>query len=165
MNDFVIELQNLRKKISTPNSFKESYNDLKDLKDNIIAYLNMMNFIKGKITFGKDQYSLKIDFIWYDTVKDSNVQNNNIYYEIYTNLYNLALCHNFMAKLIDFENEDEMKLKETIKNLEYSVGIVDKIRTELPTLMPEREIPIDLSDQYLQFVINNNYLFYYLNFF
>jgi len=167
MNDFIINLTNLRKKISTPNSFKNSISELKELKDSIITYLNMINFIKGKITFGKDQYSLKIDFIWNDTVKDSNVTSNDINYEIYANLFNLSLCNNFISKLIDPENEDELKLKETIKNLEFSAGIIDKIKTELPSLMPEKDIPIDLSDKYLQFVNKKfflNLFLFFLNF-
>jgi hypothetical protein len=166
MNDFVIKLTNLRKKISSPNSYKETLNDLKDLKDSIISYINMLNFLKTKIPFGKDQFSLKIEFVWMDTVKDSNNTSTDINYEIYSNLFNLAICNNSIAKLTDPEKEEESKLKDVIKNLEFSAGIIEKIRKELPTLIPEKEIPIDLSDKYLEFVkkIFTNFLKFF-NFF
>jgi hypothetical protein len=165
MNDFVINLTNLRKKISTPDSFKETLNDLKDLKDSIISYLNMLNFLKTKIPFGKDQFSLKLEFVWLDTIKDSKITSNDINYEIYSNLFNLSICNNFIAKLTDPEKEEETKLKDVIKNLEFSAGIIDKIKKELPTLMPEKDIPIDLSDKYLDFVNKKKLFFYYFYFY
>jgi hypothetical protein len=152
LNNFIIELTNLRKKISTPNSFKSCYNDLLDLKESIITYINMLNFIKGKITFGKDQYSVKIEFTWMDTIKDSNQSSYQLNLEIYSNLFNLALTNYFISRLIDLENDDEAKLKTIFKNLEFSVGILDQIKTELPPLVEEKEIPLDLSAKYLDFV-------------
>ena len=169
MTDFVIEITKLRKKIATPNSLKGTLSDLQDLKASIIAYLNMINFLKGKIAFGSDQYSLKIEFTWSDTVKDSNNSSYNVNHEIYANLFNLALCNNFIMKLIDPDSDEELKVKETLKNLEFSAGIIEKIKIELPTLMPEKEIPIDMSDKYLQFVLFfvfyfYLYLFYFLSY-
>ena len=48
---------------------------------------------------------------------------------LYANLFNFALSNYFISRLIDLENDDESKLKMAIKNLEFSVGILDKIKT------------------------------------
>ena len=112
----------------------------------------MINFIKTKINFGNDQFSVKVDFIWRDTVKDCIVTSNNIAYEINCVVFNLAVCNNLLAKLTNPDNDEETKLKETIKSLEFCAGTLDKIKNELPTLLTEKEIPLDLSPNYLQFV-------------
>ncbi len=148
IKDFVIT----RNKIINPTSFEITQINLKDLKDLMISYLNMLNFIKTKINFGNDQYSLKVEFIWRDTVKDTNVSSYNIAFEMYCVLYNVAICNNLMAKIVNPDTDDELKLKESIKQLEFCAGITEKIRTELPALMNEKEIPADLSANFMQFV-------------
>jgi len=153
METFVKELTVTRNKIINPATIEATYMNLKDLKDSIISYLNMLNFIKSKISFGNDKFSVSIEFIWRDTVKDSNISSYNIAYEIYCVLYNLAVCNNLIANLTNPDNDEEIKLKESIKQLEFSAGIMDKIKTELSTAMAEKEIPLDLSGNYVQFVI------------
>jgi len=152
MEPFVKELTVTRNKVVNAASTDIALESLKELKDAMTSYLNMLNFIKSKINFGNDQFSLKVEFIWRDTIKDSNVSSYNIFYEINCVLFNLAVCNNFIAKLVNPEADDELKLKESIKQLEFCVGIVDKIKTDLPTAMSEKEIPLDLSSNYLQFV-------------
>jgi hypothetical protein len=163
MEPFVKELTVTRNKIVNPAATEITLNSLKDLKDAMLAYLNMVNFIKSKINFGNDQFSLKIEFIWRDTVKDSNISSYNVAYEIHCVLFNLAVCNNFIAKLVNPDVDDELKLKESIKQLEYCAGIVDRIKTDLPAAMVEKEIPFDLSANYLQFV--NFYFFFNFEFF
>ena len=153
MESFVKELTVTRNKLVNPASTEIALSSLKDLKDSMVAYLNMLNFVKSKINFGNDQFSLKIEFIWRDTVKDSNISSYNIAYEIHCVLFNLAVCNNFIAKLVNPDVDDELKLKESIKQMEYCAGIVDRIKTDLPAAMTEKEIPMDLSANYLQFVI------------
>lgn len=153
MEAFVKELTVTRNKVVNAASTEIALSSLKDLKDSMIAYLNMLNFIKSKINFGNDQFSLKVEFVWRDTVKDSNVSSYNIAYEINCVLFNLAVCNNFLAKLVNPDTDDELKLKESIKQLEFCAGILDKIKTELPAAMAEKDIPMDLNANYLQFVI------------
>jgi len=81
------------------------------------------------------------------------VSSYNIAYEIHCVLFNLAVCNNLIAKLVNPDADEELKLKESIKQLEFCAGIMDKIKTDLPAAMAEKEIPIDLSANYLQFVI------------
>lgn len=152
MNDFIKELTILRTKISNPNKIKSAFEELKELKTSLISYLNMLNFLKSKITFGSDQFSLKIDFTWNDVIKDSNITSNNINYEIYCNLFNLAICNNHIAKNLDPNFEDEIKMKEAIKLLEYSAGIMERIKNEVPKNLNSKEIPLDFSDAFTQFV-------------
>ncbi len=153
MEQFVKELTVTRNKVVNPAATEIALSSLKDLKDAMIAYLNMLNFVKSKINFGNDQFSLKIEFIWRDTIKDSMVSSYNIAYEIHCVLFNLAVCNNLIAKLVNPDADEELKLKESIKQLEFCAGIMDKIKTDLPAAMAEKEIPIDLSANYLQFVI------------
>lgn len=159
MDSFVKDFASTRNKIINPTNVEMTYINLKDLKDSMISYLNMLNFLKTKINFGNDQYSLKIEFIWRDTIKDSNISSYNLAYEIYCVLYNLAICNNLMAKLVNPDADDELKLKESIKQLEFCAGITDKIKSELPGLIAEKEIPVDLSANYMQFVILTYILF------
>lgn len=118
----------------------------------MILYLNMLNFIRTKIFFGNDKYSVKIEFSWKDTLKNSFVSSYNISFEYNCILFNLAICNNFIAKLVNPDQDEELKLKEAIKMLEISAGIIDKIKRELQLDMFEKEIPNDLSSIYSTFV-------------
>ena len=42
------------------------------------------------MTFGKESYSCKIDFVWSDTIKNGNWTSYNVYFELYNCLFNLA---------------------------------------------------------------------------
>lgn len=153
MEQFIKDLAITRNRIINPATIEVTFGNLKDLKDTIIAYLNILSYVKSKINFGTDQFSLKIEFIWKDTVKDSFTSSYNVAFEFYSVLYNLAVCNNMMTKLINADSDEEVKLKDAIKTLEFSAGIMEKIKTELPTFMADKEIPNDLSGVYLTFVI------------
>ena len=59
----------------------ELQDDISQLKQNIgivTEYINMLSAIKQKMTFGKESYSCKIEFVWTDSIKGSKYDSYNI---------------------------------------------------------------------------------------
>ena len=74
----------------------EYHDDISQLKQNInilTTYLNMLFAIKQKMTFGKENFSCKIEFIWTDTIKKNKWTSYNVYFEIYNAIFNLATSY------------------------------------------------------------------------
>jgi|LauGreDrversion4_2_1035121.scaffolds.fasta_scaffold873252_1 hypothetical protein len=64
-------------------------------------------------------------------------------------MFNLAVMYYAIGK---FENHgDEAKMKEQIKYFQYAAFLFDKIKQEIPTVIPSKEVQPDLSSDYLTF--------------
>lgn len=125
---------------------------LKLHKDTIITYLNMLSLLKSKINFGKDEYSLAVEFSWKDVLKNENYNSYNVNLEYYSALFNLGVLYNLMGKFFIGANDDA-KLKEGIKYFQYAAWVFDKVKQEIPGFVPSKEIQPDLSANYLSYVI------------
>jgi hypothetical protein len=75
------------------------YDSLKSTKSMLIAYLQIINLVKSKVNFGKESFSIKIEFAWKDTIKNEFYYSNNIAFEYYSVMFNLATIHCFIVKL------------------------------------------------------------------
>ena len=100
--------------------------DIDQLKQNIsiiTSYINMLQAIKQKMTFGKESFSCKIEFIWTDTIKGSKWDSYNIYFEIYNALFNLATCYYNLGSQIAKTSTEKNGHKEASKNFKYLLYI------------------------------------------
>lgn len=154
MQAFVGEFQQNRNVLILLNDKEKSYDSMKGTKEVIVQYLSMLNVIKSKMNFGKDEFSIKVEFGWKDVLKNDFYYSYNINHEYYCCLYNLAVCYYNLACSISISDE-EAKLKEAIKYLQYSSWVFDNIKNELPSLIPAKETPPDMTPNFLTY---NSYL-------
>ena len=128
--------------------------DIDQLKQNIsiiTSYINMLQAIKQKMTFGKESFSCKIEFIWTDTIKGSKWDSYNIYFEIYNALFNLATCYYNLGSQIAKTSTEKNGHKEASKNFKYALYLYDVIKEEALTKIPEKELPYDLFPAHLDY--------------
>lgn len=112
----------------------------------------MINYLKGKINFGNDQYSIKLEFSWKDVLKNDFFSSFNVNFELYSTMFNLAVCFNLLGKTVDKKSEDENKIREAIKYFQYAAFLFDKIKQEITGIIPAKEIQPDMSSNYLTYV-------------
>lgn len=104
------------------------------------------------MTFGDGDESVKMEFKWADVFKGSNWTSKNINFEYYTILYNLAITY----YLLGIETTREAKLedymlKDGIKFYQYAGGIFNLIKDEVTNSINVKEIPPDLSSDYMTY--------------
>jgi hypothetical protein len=121
-------------------------------KEGLVSYINMFNLLRTKINFGKDDYSLKIEFGWKDVLNNSFYYSNNANLEYFSLLFNLAVSYNILGTGLTSKTDDDSQLKEGIKNYQYAAWLFDKIKNEVPSCIPLKEIQPDLSVNYLTYV-------------
>jgi len=119
--------------------------------------------LKNKINFGKDNYSLKLDFAWKDTLTDEKFISNTIHFEYFSAMFNLGIVYFDMGKAYYFSDED-LKLKDGIKYFQTAAWIFDKIKEEYQLYVQALNIQPDLQMSYMSFVILFIYLFNYIYF-
>ena len=152
---FIKEVIQIRNTIITLQDMEKTTDSLKKMKENLVTYINMLNTLRSKINFGKDNYSLAIEFGWKDVLKNDYYYSYNVNLEYFSVLFNLAVCYFLLGSNISFKAEDDALLKEGIKNYQYSAWLFDKIKNEVPTCIPAKETQPDLSVNYLTYVNNN----------
>lgn len=128
----------------------KSVSSMEKAKISLVNYLKLLSSLRQRMTFGKDNMSVKIEFAWFDVLKNTNYFSYNISHEYYNMLFNLALCLFNLGKSCDL-NSDETVLKQSIKNLNYSAWIFDKIKQELPQNLSANDIQPDLQQSYLTY--------------
>jgi hypothetical protein len=114
----------------------------------------MLNVIKSKMNFGKDDFCIKVEFGWKDVLKNDFWFSFNVSHEYYSNIFNLAVIYYNLGSSILLSDE-ETKLKQAIKYLQYSAWLFDNIKNEIPSIIPVKETPPDMSSNYLTYVIKN----------
>ena len=132
----------------------ELQDDISQLKQNIgivTEYINMLSAIKQKMTFGKESFSCKIEFIWTDTIKGSKWSSYNIFFEIYNSIFNLATLYYNLASQIGRSATDKIGHKESSKFYRNAVYLYDVIKEEALTKLPEKELPLDLFPAHLDY--------------
>ena len=79
-------------------------------------YITQLNLLKSKMSFGKEKIAVHSNFLWKDTLKNSNCSSMNINFELYNVMFNLATIYLNIAKMESIEaGNDDTKLKKAIK--------------------------------------------------
>ena len=128
----------------------KNYNNFLKSKDNIVAYLRLLNCFKQKMNFGTDEFNVKIGFVWGDSLTKDNYTSYNFAMEYYNHIYNLAITLVNIGKSVSLTDSDD-KLKEAIKCMNQAAYLFDKIKLELPNSINSKEIQPDLSANYLSY--------------
>ena len=152
---FLGEVQQNRNVISGLGEMKQDLDSLKSKRQIVLDYLNQLNILKSKMTFGNEPTSVKLDFQWRDTFKKINVRSVNIHFEFYNVMFNLAKIYFNIGKLesINAEN-DENRLKFSLNSFQYAAGLFEKMKDEIPDYIDEKEVPLDLKPNYMIFCYN-----------
>lgn len=158
MQGFITEFQQNRNVLINLNDREKTIDALKGYKTIIVQYLSMLNIIKSKMNFGKDSYSIKVEFYWKDVLKNDLMSSYNSNFDYYSNFFNLAVCYYSLGMAV-LPNDEEIKVKESIKNFQYAAWIFDNIKNELPNALPPKEIPSDMTPNYLTYVRRHSKLF------
>ena len=158
VKDFIAELQQNQSVISQMTGVVTNVDQIRNNKEIYLSYINQLEKLKGKMTFGKEEFSVKIEFTWMDTLKKSKFSSYNIHFEFYNALFNFANLHFLLATFLarDAGNEESI-LKDVTKNYRYAMGLYDIIKTEAPIKISQKELPNDLSSNYLDYLILHNY--------
>ncbi len=106
------------------------------------------------MNFGKDNLCIKVEFAWKDVLRNDFISSFNVNFEYFSSLFNLGVCYYSMGMAVEL-TEDETKLKESIKNFQYAAWIFDNIKNELTNAVTAKEIPTDMTPNYLTYVIPN----------
>lgn len=118
----------------------------------------MLFALKSKINFGRDEYSMQLEFGWKDVLRNDFYYSYNINFEYFSVYFNLGILFVLMGKLLS-KSTDDAKLREGIKYFQTAAWIFDNIKQEIPICIPAKETPPDLSSNYLSYVLYNfNYI-------
>lgn len=150
LESIINEIEFARNEAISVASFDKSTESLNKAKSSIIAYLRLLGSLRQRMTFGKDDMSVKVSFSWYDVLKKDHYTSYSYAHEYYNNLFNLAICLFHLGKSVNLD-ESEENLKVSIKNFNYAAWIFNKIKQELPQNVTAKEIQPDLNQSYLTY--------------
>ena len=149
---FLSEVQQNRNVISTMGGMNQNLDTLKTNKEILLQYLNQLNTIKGKMTFGRENYCVQVEFQWKDIFKNKIWSSYSINFEFYNVMFNLAMIYCIMGIMITNEcGDDEERLKESVKYFRYASGLFDTIKNDASNGIPAKELPPDLGYSYMSY--------------
>ena len=149
---FLSEVQQNRNVVSTMATMTQNLDTLKTNKEILLQYLNQLNTIKGKMTFGQENFCVQIEFQWKDIFKNKSYSSYSINFEYYNVMFNLAMIYCIMGILITNEcGDDEERLKESVKYFRYASGLFDTIKNDASNGIPAKELPPDLGYSYMSY--------------
>ena len=119
----------------------------------ITSYLNQMLTIRQKMTFGRENFSCKIEFEYNDTIKDSNWDSYNIWFEIYNTIFNLAVLYYRLGEEISKAATEKNGRKDANVNFKYALYLFELIKKDATTKLPEKDLPIDLYPSHMDYCI------------
>lgn len=129
-----------------------SIEKLEQHKSVLTTYINEILTLRSKMTFGKQDYSCKVKFIWTDTICFKEWKSYNIYFELYNCLYNLAVIYYCLGNhLGNTAKGDKMKLKMAVINYKHALYIFDRIKNDAYSAINAKELPYDLYPSYLEY--------------
>ena len=109
---FLGEVQQNRNVISDLGDVKQNLDSLKYNRKICMKYITQLNLLKSKMYFGKEKIAVHLNFLWKDTLKNSNCSSMNINFELYNVMFNLANIYLNIAKMESVEaGTDDAKLK------------------------------------------------------
>ena len=120
---FIRELSQTRNMLSYL-SANQSESMLDSLLSTSVIYIKTLKELNSvaKIDFTV----LRIDFSWKEASNDQITKSNNLYYEICSIKYNMAIL--LMAKgYLNFDSKDKLKLKESYKSFIQAAGLFNEI--------------------------------------
>ena len=151
---FINSISNTRSVISNLNTIGKTTDSLKAAKNNLVLYLQMIHSLKSKFNFGSEDFSIRIEFSWKDSLLGDFSYSNNINLDYYSTLYNLGVVYGLLGQSANIRDPDlnETSLKEAIKHFQYAGWLFDKIRNEVLSSLSSKEITPDLAKDNLTFV-------------
>lgn len=153
VQSFLNEFQQNRNVIINLNDKETTNEALKGYKNIIVQYLSMLNLLKSKVNFGKEELCIKIEFAWKDILRNDMINSFNVNFEYFSCFFNLGICYYTLGASVEL-TDDEAKLKESIKNFQYAAWIFDNIKNEIQNAVSVKEIPSDMTPNYLTYVIS-----------
>ena len=122
------ELNQNRAVMSQMGELQDNIDQLKQNINIITSYINMLTAVKQKMTFGKESYSCKIEFVWTDSIKGSKYDSYNIFFEIYNAMFNLATGYYNLATQVGKAATEKNGHKEASKYYKYAMYLYDLIK-------------------------------------
>ena len=143
---FIEELQQTRNVMTIQGEVCETLEKAETLRNVLTLYISNLYALKSKISFGDKNKGVDIEFIWNDTLKNKQWKSNNIEFEFYNSLFNLAICYfvigSFRLKKLERTNSNDAV---TIKDFRQAYYLFDLIKREAHVKIPNTQLPYDLS--------------------
>ena len=150
INYVMKNLQNYRNIITINQKFITNLDKLKEMKDNYMIYINILYIVKRNILFGNKKYNVNLNFTWSDTLSNNEVTSNNINFEYYNCLFNLASIFYLIGYYsLNKENKEDISLY--FKN---ALSIFKIIKNESFSKLKDNELLNDLYNTHLQYCCN-----------
>ena len=143
--DFIKDLQQTRNSISYL-SANQNESILDSLLSKCVTYIKTL--LELNTTIPIERTGLAINFSWKDVCKDQITTSNNLYYEICSVKYNMAIL--LMQKGYNkINSKDKNILKEAYKNFVQAAGLFDEITNLCNTYYVTKENIPDFSENLL----------------
>ena len=157
LNDYFAQMAQNRGVMTKMLDINEMNKDPKQIKEGIailISYINQLNFLRKKITFGNEQFSCKIDFIWSDNIKSNTIKSNQVEFELCNSTYNLAtLYYQNGLNLWNSQSITKEIRKEALINFKYAMYLFNWTKIEALKIKA-KELPADLHSSNMDYLIN-----------
>ena len=145
--EFINEFYQTRNMVGFMNNNQTSSEQIKIMISNCYTYLKTLDILNQKIRIGNSYDELQINFSWREASCNKETSSKNIYYEICSVKFNIAISYCLLGYL-DFKNEDPEKLKESMKNFERACYIFGEVKETSKTYLGTENIP-DFSESFL----------------
>ena len=145
--EFVNEFYQTRNMVGFMNNNQTSPEQIKTMISNCYTYLKTLDLLNQKIKIGSSYNELQINFSWREASCGKETSSKNIYYEICSVEFNIAISFCLLGYL-DFKSEDPEKLKESMKNFERASYIFNEVKNIAKTNLGTENIP-DFSESFL----------------
>ena len=143
--DFIRDLSQLRNSISYL-SGNQSESILDSLLSKCVTYIKTL--LELNTTIPIEKTGLAVNFSWREACKDQVTTSNNLYYEICSIKYNMAIL--LMAKgYPKLDSKDKEVLKSAYKNFIQAAGLFEEINTLCNTYYVTKENIPDFSENLL----------------
>ncbi len=145
--EFVNEFYQTRNMVGFMSNNQTSPEQIKTMISNCYTYLKTLDILNQKIKIGNSYNELQINFSWREASCGKETSSKNIYYEICSVEFNIAISYCLLGYL-DFKSEDPEKLKESMKNFERASYIFNEVKNIAKTNLGTENIP-DFSESFL----------------
>lgn len=150
IESFIGELEFARNSAISIADLERTPENFSKAKVLIINYLQLLTSLRQRLTFGKDNMSVSVQFSWLDVLKKDNYTSYTYHHEYYNMLFNLGIILFNLGRFVNPSESDDV-IKAGIKNFNYAAWIFDKIKNELPQNVNLKDIQPDLSPTFLSY--------------
>ena len=148
--DYIIkELQNSRNAILNFPKYINNLEKLDEMRQKYTIYINMLYIVKKNILFGNEDYTVNLNFNWTDILTEKEFSSNNIDFEYYNSLFNLASIYYLIG--INYKNSNNDQISIYFKN---ALSIFKIIKNECYKKLNKNELCFDLYPSYLEYCCN-----------